>query len=195
MTAPQDVLSFWVDEVGADGWYNSSDELDQKIRDQYGDLWQEASEGALGYWLTAPRGTLSYIILTDQFPRNMFRGHADAFAMDRSALAAAKMAVDRDWDLRIDGPVRQFFYLPMMHSENLCDQDRCIRLLASRMEGGKSNLLHAQVHREIIRMFGRFPYRNDALGRTTTAAEQDWMDAGGYRITLQQIQSETAETA
>ncbi len=189
MTGPEDVLKFWLDEIGPDGWYKQDEELDQTIRDKFEALWERSREGALSLWLTYPSGALAYIILTDQFPRNMFRGQGKAFATDRAALAAAKSAVDKGWDLKIDEPARQFFYLPMMHSENLCDQERCVRLMCARMpESGDSNLLHARAHREVIRQFGRFPYRNEALERSTTAPEQDYVAAGGYGHTVRQFQ-------
>lgn len=193
MVVPEDVLSFWLDEVGPAGWYEASPELDQKIRDRFEEAWHEAREGRYGLWLTYPSGTLAYLVLMDQFPRNMFRDEARAFGTDRHALAASKAAIHRKWDMRIDEPARQFFYLPMMHSENLCDQDRCIRLLCERMpQTGASNLLHARAHREVIRMFGRFPYRNKALGRECTVAEQAYVDGGGYGTTVQQLQAADA---
>ena len=193
MVTPQDVLTYWVDEVGPKGWYNASDDLDAEVRDKFGDLWQEAREGACGLWLTSPVGVLGYIVLTDQFPRNMFRGTAEAFSTDASARAAAKIAIERDWDMRIPEPVRQFFYLPLMHSENLVDQDRCVRLFKSRMpESGDDNLRHSCAHRAVIRQFGRFPYRNDALGRASTKAESDWIAAGGYRLALQSVDEPAA---
>lgn len=181
MVTPEDVLSFWVDDVGPKGWYGGGEALDARVRDGFEAAWQEARGGACGLWLTSPVGALGYIVLTDQLPRNMFRDHADAFATDASARAAAKAAIDRGWDLRIAEPVRQFFYLPLMHAENLCDQDRAVRLIHSRMpQTGKGNEDHACAHRAVIRQFGRFPYRNAALDRKTTAAEQDFLDAGGY---------------
>jgi len=123
----------------------------------------------------------------------MFRGSAKAFASDKVSLAAAKVAIDRGWDTRIDEPARQFFYLPLMHSENLCDQERCIRLVAERLpRTGDSNLLHAKAHREVIRRFGRFPYRNDALERRSTAPERDYVAAGGYGSTVQELQQALA---
>ncbi len=193
MIAPEDVLRFWLDEVGPKGWYAVSDELDSAIRDRFEVAWRNACEGSCALWLTYPSGTLAYIILMDQFPRNMFRGQGQAFASDRPALAAAKAAVHRKWDLRIDEPARQFFYLPLMHSENLCDQEQCIRLICERMpETGADNLLHARAHREVIRKFGRFPYRNVALARATTAPEQAYVDNGGYAMTLRKLQQEAA---
>ena len=181
MVTPDEVLAFWLDECSPADWYKSDPALDAKIRDRFEATWQEATEGALGLWLTYASGTLAYIILTDQLPRNMFRDSAQAFATDKLARAAAKMAIDRKWDLKIDEPARQFFYLPLMHAENLCDQDRAVRLIHTRMSnGGDSNRAHACAHRSVIRDFGRFPYRNTVLGRKTTPAEQAFLDAGGY---------------
>ena len=189
MVGPEEVLSFWLDEVGPAKWYAQQDALDDEIRRRFETAWQGAREGRYSLWLTYPSGALAYIILTDQFPRNMFRGDARAFATDRAALAAAKAAVDRRWDLRIDEPARQFFYLPMMHSENLCDQERCVRLMLERMpQTGAQNLLHARAHREVIRQFGRFPYRNEALSRAMTAEEQSYVAHGGYGQTVQELQ-------
>lgn len=193
MVTPEEVLSFWLDEVGPDGWYASSETLDQDIRDRFEDGWNGAMEGRHALWLTYPSGTLAYIILLDQFPRNMFRGTGKAFDSDRFALAAAKQAIGKNWDMRIDEPARQFFYLPLMHSENLCDQERCVRLMCERMpQGGESNLLHARAHREVIRQFGRFPYRNTALKRATTSLEKAYVEQGGYMQTLRALQARKA---
>ena len=186
MTTPQDVLAFWLDELEPKDWYNSDPDLDAKLRDRFLDVWSKAADGHLGFWLTCPSETLAYLIVTDQFSRNLHRGSADSFATDANALAAAKMAIDRDWDLRIDEPARQFFYMPLVHSENLSDQDRAVRLMHLRLTG-TDNLDHAKVHREIIRRFGRFPYRNDALGRSTTDAEQAFLDNDGYRTILNEL--------
>ncbi len=193
MKTPQDVLAYWLDEVGPKGWYAGGEALDAEIKERFGPTLELASEGALGLWLTCASETLAYIILTDQFSRNMYRGTAQAFATDPAACIAAKVAIAKDWDLKIDGMARQFFYMPLMHSENLFDQDRAVRLICSRMpDGGEGNLVHAKAHREIIRKFGRFPFRNDALGRKTTAAEQDFLDNGGYGAILQELQATAA---
>ncbi|SEL06176.1 Uncharacterized conserved protein, DUF924 family [Roseovarius azorensis] len=188
MVSPEEVLGFWLDEVGPEGWYEASETLDQTIRDRFSGAWENARQGAHALWLTYASGTLAYIILTDQFPRNMFRGEARAFATDRVALAAAKVAISRGWDMRIDEPARQFFYLPLMHSESLCDQERCVRLICERMPlHGPENMIHARAHREVIRQFGRFPYRNAALDRPSTALERDYQAQGGYGATLRQL--------
>jgi len=190
MAAPEEILEFWLDEVGEEGWYRQNDALDAEIRKRFEQAWRNACEGSYSLWLTYPSGTLAYIILLDQFPRNMFRGEAKAFASDHIALAVAKAAVDRKWDLKIDEPARQFFYLPMMHSESLCDQERCVRLIHERLDKtGTQNLLHARAHREVIRLFGRFPYRNEALHRHSTAPELDYVSAGGYGSTVRELQA------
>ena len=189
MVSPDEVVSFWLDDVGPSGWYKVSETLDAEIRDKFLDTWKSAREGSCALWLTYPTGTLAYLILMDQFPRNMFRDSGDSFATDRAALAAAKAAIDRKWDLRIDEPARQFFYLPLMHSENLCDQERCIRLICERMPVGREgNLFHARAHREVIRQFGRFPYRNEALDRATTLPETAYLESGGYAATLRDLE-------
>lgn len=190
MATPEEILAFWLDECSPADWYRSDPDFDAQIRDRFLATYREATNGALGLWLTYPSGALAYIILTDQFPRNMFRDSSEAFATDHLARAAAKMAIDRNWDLKIDEPARQFFYLPLMHAENLCDQDRAVRLIHTRMpETGASNQDHACAHRAVIRDFGRFPYRNAALGRKTTRTEQAFLDAGGYGAAIRAQQA------
>ncbi|SCZ71732.1 Uncharacterized conserved protein, DUF924 family [Epibacterium ulvae] len=190
MTAPEQILEFWLDQVGPKGWYLQDETLDQQIREQFLGAWEDACEGRYSMWLTYPSGALAYLILTDQFPRNMFREDPRAFAADAIACAVAKSAIKQEYDLKIDEPARQFFYLPLMHSENLEDQERCVRLLLERMpKFGPANLLHARAHREVIRAFGRFPYRNAALGRHSTAAEMDYVASGGYGSTVRVLQA------
>ena len=187
MTRVEDVLAFWLDEIGPEGWYAVSPAIDARVRDRFLPAWQDATEGAFGLWLTYPSGVLAYLILTDQFPRNMFRDDPRAFATDPMARAAAKGAILRDWDLRIDPPARQFFYLPLMHSEDPVDQDRCVRLFVDRMPG--DNVLHARAHRTVIRRFGRFPFRNQALGRATLPDEAAWLADGGYGAEVRALQA------
>jgi len=189
MAGPEEILSFWLDEVEPKDWYVASDALDNTIRDRFLSTWETGMNGGLGQWLTYASGSLAYIILMDQFSRNMFRGSGKSFASDRRALCAAKSAISRKWDMRIDEPARLFFYMPLMHSENLCDQDRCVRLILERMQGGESNLLHARAHREVIRQFGRFPHRNADLERRSTQLELAYLAKGGYGTTVQELQA------
>lgn len=180
-----EIVTFWT-EVGPDGWYSADPGLDQAIRDRFLETWVNTARGDKRDWLGNPRGALGYLILTDQFPRNMFRDDPRAFATDRLARNAAVLAVQREWDLRIDEPIRQFFYLPFVHSEDVIDQDRAVRLIKARLpETGAENLLHARAHREVIRRFGRFPTRNAALGRANTPAEAGYLAQGGYGALVQ----------
>lgn len=192
MVDPKDILAFWLDEVGPEGWYKIDADLDAEIRSRFYETWVQACEGKFSLWLTYPSGALAYIILMDQFPRNMFRGAGRAFASDVAGLAAAKSSIKQGWDLKISAPAQQFFYLPLMHSENLCDQERCVRLMCERMPQAQDNLLHARAHREVIRLFGRFPYRNDALNRGSTAGEGHYIAQGGYGSTVRALQTDAA---
>lgn len=185
LARPDDVLHFWLEDCDPSDWYRQSDALDEAIRSRFGPTLEVAR--SLSSWCATPRGTLAFLILTDQFPRNMFRGDGRAFATDGLALSAAKAAVGKGFDRRIDAPARQFFYLPMEHSESLPDQARAVRLTLLRLGPGET-LLHAVAHREVIRTFGRFPYRNDALGRHSSEAEREMLAAGGYGAVLRRVQ-------
>lgn len=185
---PEKVLSFWLDETDPKQWYNSPKSLDNAILQEFYPTWVSIMDGKFGMWLTYPSASLAYILVLDQFSRNMFRGSSKAFSSDLVALAAAKQAIKHKFDLAIDEPGRQFFYLPLMHSESLQDQERCIRLMHERMPlEGMNNLLHARAHREVIRKFGRFPTRNEVLSRKNTAHEADYMKSGGYGMTYTQL--------
>ncbi len=190
MADAKEIIRFWVEEVGPEGWYNSTEELDAKIQERFGETWERAAAGEYHQWACDPEKSLALLILLDQFPRNMFRGSGRAFVTDRKALCVAKKAMVHGFDMRVPEPQRQFYYLPLMHSESLTDQERCVRLMKTRMpETGESNLLHAKAHRDVIRKFGRFPYRNDALDRSPTNQELAYLNAGGYSETMRQIQT------
>ena len=183
---PEAVLRFWLEEREPADWYRASDALDAEIRDRFRTAWDRARGGGLRSWSTRPKGALAFLVLVDQFPRNMFRGTARAFATDALALAAAKNAIRRGLDLRVDAPARQFFYLPLEHSETTPDQHRAVRLIATRLDAPET-LLHARAHRAVIRRYGRFPHRNDALGRPNTAAERTMIEAGGYGAVVNEM--------
>lgn len=185
MQKAQEILEFWVDEVGPQGWYAVDDAVDQKIRDKFLGDWEQALEGAYCDWRAYPEKALALIILLDQMPRNMFRNDKRSYATDKLARCAARYAIEAKFDKRTSEPLRQFYYLPLMHSESLSDQERCVRLIKSRMpETGMRTLPHARAHRELIRRFGRFPHRNEALGRKNTTAETVFLTESGYRQTL-----------
>lgn len=174
---PEAINHFWIDEVGPKLWYSPTAELDQTIRDRFMVAWIEAPRLA-GEWADTPEGALAALILTDQFPRNMFRQDARAFATDPLARRIADAAIQAGHDRATPEPQRQFFYMPFMHSEDLTDQHRGVALFAERMPG--ENQRHAGLHRDVIAAFGRFPWRNADLGRVTTPEEQALLDAGGY---------------
>lgn len=184
---PQDILHFWYEDMTPEEWFTVSEARDREITARFGALWETAAAGGLTRWLSSPRGTLAYVIVTDQFPRNMHRGSPRSFETDHKARGAAKSAVLRDIDLRLTPPQRYFLYMPLMHAETLPDQDRCVRLMQMRVPENASALLHARAHREVIRRFGRFPFRNEVLGRRTTEDEQAFMEAGAYGAVVRRM--------
>jgi uncharacterized protein (DUF924 family) len=157
-----DILKFW---FGLDSrqWWTTDPELDHRIRQTFVKLWTEKRQLPAETFLDDQLSALAAVILFDQFPRNMFRGHADQFATDHLALAVAKGALDRDFDDRLDLDERCFLYMPFQHSENLADQQRSL-LLFSRL-GNDYYLGYAKKHHDVIERFGRFPHRNAILGR------------------------------
>lgn len=189
MSDPAEVLDYWLGELGPEGWYAGGAAIDTAIRERFEPLWQAARAGGLDHWIEGAGPALAFIVLTDQFPRNMFRGSAEAFATDPLARAAARRALDAGWDLDAPEPERQFFYLPFEHSEDPADQDLCVRLMGERLPSEPDNLLHARAHREIIRRFGRFPFRNAALGRATTPEEAAFLAAGGYGAAVEALKA------
>lgn len=173
------VLEFWLDEVGPEGWYAVNETVDRRCADEFGELMEQARLGHLIQWRATPSGALALLILLDQFPRNVYRGRPEAHRADLRARAVAKASIASGHDLRVCGAGRQFFYLPLMHSESLPDQERCVRLLFMRAPN-PDGLYHATRHRDVIRRFGRFPSRNPVLKRIDTAAEIAYRAKGGY---------------
>jgi uncharacterized protein (DUF924 family) len=172
-----DVVMFWV-KAGPKQWFSKSDAFDAEIARRFGDLHHAAARGELDSWAQTPEGALALLLLLDQFPRNMFRGSPHAFATDPLARQVARAAVDRGFDTEVDPALRQFFYLPFEHSEHLDDQDRGVALCDR--SGDVSLAKWARLHRDIIARFGRFPHRNESLGRTTSDAEQAFLEGGGF---------------
>jgi uncharacterized protein (DUF924 family) len=147
-------------------------------RPEPGSSARTAAAGKLAQWEETPEGALALVIVLDQFPRNMFRGHARTYQADAVARAVADRAIARGFDSRVAHDERQFFYLPFMHSEHLPDQERCVAL--ARGYGDDEFLKYAEQHADIVRRFGRFPHRNAMLGRATTPEEQAFLDDGGF---------------
>ena len=174
---PAGVLAFWR-EAGPDRWYKKDGAFDNEVRRRYLGLWQEAAAGKLSSWEASDDGALALTIVLDQFPRNMFRGDLRTYATDPLAREVAGRAIDRGADARIDPALLEFLYMPLMHSEDLPDQLRCVELF--RKAGNPDNLKYAEDHADIVRRFGRFPHRNRMLDRATTVEEQAFLDGGGF---------------
>lgn len=177
--APADVVAFW-SEAGPAKWYVRDEAFDAAIRERFLAAHEAAARGELWGWEDTPEGALALLLLLDQFPRNLFRGSAHAFATDAAALGVADRAIARGFDASVEGPLRQFFYLPLMHAEDLDAQRRCVEAFEKLGAGFENNLKFAIAHLEIIERFGRFPHRNPVLGRITSAQEQAFLDSGGF---------------
>jgi uncharacterized protein (DUF924 family) len=172
-----DVLAFWR-AAGPQQWFTKDDTFDAEIRTRFLPIYEAAAAGALADWEATPDGALALTIVLDQFPRNMFRRDARAFAADAAARAVADRALARGFDKQVPSGERLFFYLPFEHSETMADQERCCTLF--RALGDADLLRWAELHADIIRRFGRFPHRNAVLGRATTPAEKSFLDDDGF---------------
>jgi uncharacterized protein (DUF924 family) len=177
---PRDVLDFWFNR-DRKAWFEKNPAFDEEIRSRFLPFYESAAEGRLAAWHGQPMSCLALVILLDQFPRNMFRGTARAFATDPIALAAANAIVDCGWDKAMSPDQRMFAYLPFEHSESLADQERCLVLMKEIATTlGTADLPEwAEKHLVIIRRFGRFPHRNAALGRPSTPEEIEFLKQPG----------------
>ena len=167
-----DVLSFWFEELRPQDWFETNTAVDETIRARFGGLHAALAETAPSMSFDDPRTALAAIIVFDQFSRNMFRGEPRAFATDSLALFIARSAVEREYDAAVSEQWRHFFYMPFMHSETSADQEHCVALF-SALPGDM--VKYAIEHRDIIARFGRFPHRNQVLGRKTTDSEQAFL--------------------
>jgi len=179
---PSDVLTFWFENdpsARRDAWFAKSSEFDASCACFTAAI-RDARTGAFDHWASTPRGALALIILLDQLSRNIFRGTAEAFAADERARAVARRAIEIGFDTKLTPVERMFVYLPFEHSEDLADQDESVRLFELLRAGPDDDSTEYAVrHRDVIRRFGRFPHRNVALGRTSTAAEQEYLARPG----------------
>lgn len=173
----EEVLKFWFEELGREAWFQKSDATDELIRSRFLELHERIAGESAEAALTSPRRALATIILLDQFPRNMFRGTARAFATDNKALEVARGAVERGLDKVLDKDGRAFMYLPFEHSEDLGDQERAVELFTPL--GDDEYTRYAIAHRDIIARFGRFPHRNAILGRPSTPEEEEFLKQPG----------------
>ena len=183
------VLDFWFGEDRlketemSELWFSKDEGFDNEIRTQFSDLMDEAAKGAFDSWAETPRGALALILLLDQFPRNVYRDDPRAFATDAHARRIAEIAIDRGFDHQLSATERCFIYLPLEHSEDLAAQDRSVELftaLALKVPPEEANFIaeafeFAIRHRDVIQQFGRFPHRNQILGRESTKAETSFL--------------------
>ncbi len=184
MITPGEILDFWFgreDEEGygefREAWFTKDPAFDREVRDRFEEAYEEAAAGRLDQWKDEARSCLALIILLDQFPRNMFRGDPKTYETDDKALEAARHAVEHAYDRELPPYARLFLYLPFEHSEDLEDQRFSVELFRGlSAEMGSEDLLgYAVRHLEIIERFGRFPHRNDILGRATTPEETEFL--------------------
>lgn len=179
----QEILKFWFEELSQEQWFQGGSSLDEQIKERFLPLYELAAQGLCNDWMHSAEGTLALILVLDQFPRNMFRGTARMYESDGQALRLAKYAVAQGYDTDMNVDERGFMYLPFEHSEQPEDQECAVKLF-----GAMKNLPdaagwydYALRHKEVVDRFGRFPHRNDILGRTSTSEEMEYLaqpDAG-----------------
>ena len=182
----RDILDFWffpLDDPGhgrpREAWWKAPPEFDAEVKSRFGAAFDRAVEGAFDSWRQSPDGALALILLCDQLPRHMHRKTARAFAGDARALETSRIALARAYPAAFNATMRLFFYMPFQHSEALADQELGCALFAAFDD--EETMKHALEHRDVIARFGRFPHRNDVLGRTCTAEELDYLkDAPRY---------------
>jgi uncharacterized protein (DUF924 family) len=175
-TNAQNVIDFWFIETVPELWFKSSAAFDEAICSRFARVYEMARSGELKDWRDYAQGCLALCLILDQFPRNMFRGQAKAFATDNHALEVSNHALEQGYDKQLPAAQKSFLYMPFMHSENLADQARSVALFETLKNDNPAGYEHALRHQREIEMFGRFPYRNDALGRKTTDEEQHYLD-------------------
>ncbi|MGC3874008.1 DUF924 family protein [Halomonas sp. GXIMD04776] len=173
----QAVLHFWFDEATPRQWFSKDNAFDRKITERFSPLLDAAVAGELWMWRRSPQGRLAEILVLDQFSRNIHRGQAAAFAQDPQALALAQEAVAARADRHLKVAQRAFLYMPYMHSESLRIHDEALRLFDQA--GLEDNLKHERRHRDILERFGRYPHRNEVLGRESSVEEQAFLQQPG----------------
>ncbi len=176
----QEVLSFWFDEVERTSWWSADPDFDELIRSRFGDTLRRAARGELFDWRDEPEGRLAEIIVLDQFSRNIHRGSPIAFAQDPMALTLAQWAVSTRSHVQLDSTRRNFLLMPWMHSESRTTHETAERLF--REHASKRTLGVELRHKAIIDRFGRYPHRNDILGRQSTAEEIEFLKQPGSRF-------------
>lgn len=178
---PQDVVGYWRN-AGPRRWFRKDAAFDEAVRLRFEPVHFSAARGLYDDWALEPEPALALILLLDQIPRNLFRDSAHAFATDGKARRIVRQVLRRGFDLQIEPELRAFVYMPLEHSEDPDDQTDCVRLMQALCEetGDGEFLRFAEMHRDIIDRFGRFPHRNAALGRESTPDEVAFLAGGGF---------------
>ncbi len=170
---PEAVLEFWFSARVRRQWFSSTPALDGEIRNRFEGLWERAAVGELDDWKVSPEGALALTIVLDQLPLNMFRGEARSFSTEARAIAVVKESIGKGFDKLLARDTVSFLYMALMHSEDVADQEQSVHLF--RQAGLEKNIAFAEHHRDIIHRFGRFPHRNEILGRRSTDAEVKYL--------------------
>lgn len=174
---PEEVHRFWFDETSPEERWKKDPEFDRRIRERFLLIYEAGKQGELFPWRKTPRGRLSEIIVLDQFPRNMFRGSPRAFEADKLALLLSQELVGSGLDRDLSPEEKAFAYMPHMHSESLLIHTEAMRLFSQ--EGLEDNLRFEVEHRNILLRFGRYPHRNQILGRESTTEEIEFLKTHG----------------
>ena len=177
------ILKFWFDESSPEEHFKKNDDFDKKIRNLFEKDYQNAINNKLENWLDNPKTCLALVILLDQFSRNLFRKNSKAFAMDYKALIIAKNAIDKGYHKTLSKNQILFIFLPFMHSEELDDQLLCSKLIDGYLKDNsnyKEIKKFSKIHLDIIKKFGRFPYRNKVLKRENTTEENEYLNTTHY---------------
>lgn len=175
MVTVDQVLHFWYTEPMNQHWFSSSPEIDESIRKQFAQIWQQAANGELDSWLQTAEGCLALIILLDQLPLNMFRGEARSFSTEAKSIECTLHGIAQGFDQQLPQSQLSFFYMPLMHSELMVHQDLSVKMF--EQAGLKENARFARHHRDIVERYGRFPHRNQILGRESTPQELEYLQS------------------
>ncbi|OOY35530.1 hypothetical protein BOV90_03995 [Solemya velum gill symbiont] len=172
---PSDIIDYWYSDRIKKTWFSSIPELDLEIKARYEKTWHLAKNDALDSWRESAEGCLALVIILDQFPLNMFRGDPRSFETESKAIEISKLAINKGFDKELTQEALPFLIMPLMHSENIQDQELSVRLF--KQHNLADNLRFAEHHRDLIRKFGRFPHRNKTLGRESTEEEKQYLQS------------------
>ncbi len=170
-----EILDFWFSEPASKRWFNSTPEFDQELCDRFMHTYEAARADQLDNWQESASGALALVIILDQFPLNMFRNQPQSFATEACSREVARTAIDKGFDQQFTDAQKAFLYMPLMHSEELADQERSVELYEKA--GLTNNIRFAKHHRDIVKRFGRFPHRNAILGRESSKQELEYLNS------------------